>query len=150
VAAFALACIVAIVGWAAASEYLRHSLQEACTRENRARLVGFAATRYAWDHGGAYPETLNVLLEQGYVTRPGVLLDSGESLPAGRPYSPGVLASAKEDGPYQPLPGVRFAGRSDVLVFYERAGWGGKYCYFDDGHVERLSQSVLRKRLASP
>jgi hypothetical protein len=144
---FVLAYVMAIAGWVVLIGYMGHSLQAARTRENRARLVGFAATRYAWDHGGAYPAKLSALLEEGYVTRPGPLVDSGWSLPAGRPYPPGVLAAVADGGPYAPVPGVHHSGRADVLVLYELRSWAPRWCYFDDGHLERLSASELRKRL---
>lgn len=112
--------VATIAGWVWLSGRLETSELRSIVRENRVRLVGFALTRYAWDHDGHYPDSLNALLENGYVTRPTALRGDDNAIR------------------FDLVPGLRHTGDPGCVILRKRDSRGRPKGYFDDGRVESV------------
>ena len=99
------------------------------------RQVGVAMLIYAEEHNGSYPESFGVLLKAGPFLSPRTFIcpASGNKVP--------------EDFPKK---GLSHAGREDIIVLYEKPGHhraSGRNCFFDDGHVEWLSEAEFQAQM---
>ncbi|HUW59050.1 MAG TPA: hypothetical protein VMZ92_20605 [Planctomycetota bacterium] len=125
---------------------------------NNIRQIGFAMLLYAGEHDGRYPESLGVLLKEEPLLSPKTFIcrASGNKVPVDfpkvRPANPdlSMLDGVDAWSDYVMVKGINHAGRKDVIVLYEKPGrhkGDGRHCFFDDGHVERLSEADFQERM---
>ena len=122
------------------------------------RQVGVAMLIYAEEHNGSYPESFGVLLKAGPFLSPRTFIcpASGNKVPEDFPKEGlqdadlSVLIRVDAWSDYVIVKGLSHAGREDIIVLYEKPGHhraSGRNCFFDDGHVEWLSEAEFQAQM---
>lgn len=132
--------------------------QEAARRAscmNNIRQIGLAMIQYAGDNDDKFPPSFGVLLKQGYLTTPKVFYcPSGGAMPP--PDFPQDLKNADVDemnallanSSYVMVKGITHAADVNAVVVYEKEGAHGNEglnCFFNDGHVQWLTQDMFQQ-----
>jgi hypothetical protein len=136
-----------------------YSARAACM--NNTLQIGLAMHQYAGDHAGQYPASFGVLMKEGYITTYRVFLcpsskdRPAEGFPTDSPSDFGkqdlaVLNTVEDWGSYVLVKGLKHEGRPDVIVVYDKAGHHkgeGRNCFFDDSHVQWLSETEFQEHM---
>jgi hypothetical protein len=123
--------------------------------------IGYSLIGYAGVHDGMFPASLGVLMKEGYLTswKPFICPSSKDRPPEGFPTDSqtdlkkqdlAVLNTVEDWGSYVYVKGLKYENRPDVIVLYEKAGHHGergRCCFFDDGHVQLLSETEFQDHM---
>ena len=130
----------------------------------KVHAIGRAMRAYAEAHDGMYPQTLGALLKEGFITDPRAFLCPGTQggIPTGFPKDLrnadiGALDKIEEFGGYVLVRGLRFEGRPDVIVLFDKPGnhpendriyaAATRVCLFDDGSDKLLLETEFEERM---
>lgn len=148
--------VISVLGY---REYLQKRDENARRAECRdnVRFLGLSAVQYADDHEGKYPQSLGVLMHEGYITTTEFFIcwSGHDRWPADFPWDfknseVKALDQVEEFGSYVYVKGLRHEKRPDVMIFYDKPGHHqgqGRNCFFDDGAAKWLPEAEFQKRI---
>jgi len=119
------------------------------------RLIGVAMMRYAEEHDNQYPDDFAVLLRQGYLTTLNVFVCPSRRKGIPREFweaEPKTIAAEElqKGNCYELVPGATPAWPYDTIILHDKEGnhrGAGRNCFFNDGHVEWLSEAEFQRRM---
>jgi len=125
-----------------------------CSCMSNVRFLGLAATQYAEEHGGRYPNDLVVLLQEGYLPALySFICPSSGKRPRDELWDrdPKTITSEElaEFNCYVLVPGARPTWPGNLIIIHEKDNhWGaGRNCWFNDGHVKWLTEDEFQRRM---
>lgn len=150
--------VVAMLPLMAWSELFGTSPRVEC--QKNLMQIGLAVMQYAGENDGKFPESLRVLLNEGYIKDARLLLCPGSGRRVPKSYAKPAFESMNAEGvgrvadwsDYVLVPGLTQKSEPRCILIYDKPGnhkSGGSNVFFVDGHTEWLEAAELARLLAA-